>query len=90
MAVAHGCQVPEPRPLEKALDYADEFIAALGATVNHGSSRAAYAPIADLIVLPEREMFESDAHYIATSSSRAWALDGTREALESRSARTVR
>ena len=60
-------QVPEPRPLAVALGYADEFIAALGATVNHGSSRAAYAPIADLIVLPEREMFESDSHYIATS-----------------------
>ena len=64
---ANVYQVPEPRPLPEALEGADRFITALGARVRHGGSQAAYAPERDFIMLPPRESFETDAHYVATS-----------------------
>ena len=60
-------QVSEPRALPDSLHEADRFITAIGATVRHGGSRAAYAPEPDIILLPSRECFETDGHYIATS-----------------------
>ena len=57
---------PPPRPLDEALTDAEVFIAALGADVRHGGNRAAYAPALDTILMPQREQFESDAHYVAT------------------------
>ena len=60
-------QAPEPRALPDALHEADRFITAIGATVRHGGSRAAYAPEPDIILLPSRECFETDTHYLATS-----------------------
>jgi antirestriction protein ArdC len=46
---------------------AAKFIEALGADVRHGGNKAAYAPALDCILLPHREQFESDAHYLATN-----------------------
>lgn len=58
---------PQPRPLDESLLEAHGFLRALGADVQHGGAMAAYSPTTDRIVLPERERFESDAHYVATS-----------------------
>ncbi len=58
--------IPPPRPLDKALSEAEDFIALLVADVRHGGDRAAYSPALDCILLPHREQFESDAHYLAT------------------------
>ena len=54
-----------PRPIDDALAEADVFIGLLGANIRHGGNRAAYAPEIDCILLPLREQFESDAHYLA-------------------------
>jgi antirestriction protein ArdC len=55
---------PPARPLDEALAEADAFITALGAQVRHGGNRAGYSPDLDSIILPHREKFESDAHYL--------------------------
>jgi Antirestriction protein len=58
--------IPPPSPLDEAMASVEHFIARLGADVRHGGNRAAYAPALDCILLPYREQFESDAHYLAT------------------------
>ena len=58
---------PEPRPLDELLNDANTFVVSLGADVRHGGGHAGDAPSKDCIVLPARERFESDAHYLATS-----------------------
>lgn len=63
----HMTGIPSFRPLDQALVHAEAFIAALGADVRHGGNRAAYAPALDRILMPHREQFASDAHYMATS-----------------------
>ena len=59
--------LPATKPLSDALIEVQEFIAKLGASIRHGGNVAAYAPSQDVILMPHREQFESDAHYLATS-----------------------
>lgn len=48
-------------------EYAEQFIEATGAQIEHHGSRAFYRPSTDTIVLPEREAFISPANYYATA-----------------------
>lgn len=64
---AGACSSAPARPIDEALAGAERFITTLGATIHHGSSKAAYSRQADAILLPLRESFETDAHYIATA-----------------------
>lgn len=46
---------------------ADEFIAATGAVIRHGGSRAGYSPERDDIVMPPRASFKDAAGYYSTA-----------------------
>ncbi len=59
--------IAEPQPLDEQSKHVEAFIARIGATIRHGGDKAYYSPTEDVIVLPQREDFESLGHYYATS-----------------------
>jgi antirestriction protein ArdC len=67
-------------PFERLAD-ADAFIAAIGATVEHGGDRAYYSPSRDVIVLPPPESFEAPEYYYATSLHEHSHLSGAKHRL---------
>lgn len=54
-----------PHPVDR-LPAVEAFIAATGATVQHGGNRAFYAPSRDLVQMPPRESFRDAESYAAT------------------------
>lgn len=57
----------EPLPESERRETVDAFIAHTGAQVEHGGTRACYAPDEDVIRLPEWERFESGTAYYTTA-----------------------
>jgi antirestriction protein ArdC len=55
-----------PRAPFEAITKADQFVAATGATIDHGGNRAAYSPSHDLIRMPNRDQFHDAQAYYAT------------------------
>lgn len=56
-----------PQPVER-IEQAEAFFAATGATIQHGGSKAFYAPSRDLVQMPPRESFRDAESYCATLS----------------------
>lgn len=56
-----------PLSLEKRIESADRFMMATGAKVEHGGSRAFYAPARDAVQLPPFETFRDAGSYYATA-----------------------
>lgn len=62
---------PQPAPVldpPVLIESAEAFFAATGATVQHGGSRAFYAPAIDVIRLPAPEAFKDPESYAATKA----------------------
>lgn len=57
----------QPGRAHEPIPAADAVIAASGASIKHGGSRAAYSPTRDVIVMPKPEAFESAAGYYGTT-----------------------
>lgn len=54
-----------PHPVDR-IPAVEAFVAATGATIQHGGNRAFYAPSRDLIQMPPRESFRDAQSYAAT------------------------
>lgn len=54
-----------PHPVDR-IPAVEAFIAATGATIQHGGNRAFYAPSRDLVQMPPRESFRDAESYAAT------------------------
>ena len=68
-----GYEAPVVEPVEPgkefdAIEHAEEFFNEIGAVVHHGGARAFYAIAVDRIQLPEKEAFEDNVSYYATSA----------------------
>jgi antirestriction protein ArdC len=63
----HLYAVPDLKSTGEANDGAEQFLKALGASVRHIGNHAGYVPALDYIFLPKPDLFESMAHYYATS-----------------------
>ena len=55
-----------PLPPVERIPEAEAFLAATGATIQHGGNRAFYAPSRDLVQMPPRESFRDPESYAAT------------------------
>ena len=72
--------VPEPQPAADAI--VDGYFGAAGAPVfRHGGDSAHYAPSQDLVQIPPREAFASDANYFSTVFHEAAHSTGHRSRL---------
>lgn len=58
----------EKRSVFEINAHAEEFFAAIGASIDHGGNRACYYPSIDRIALPLPEQFKDTASYYATSA----------------------
>jgi len=64
----HYYAKPEnPLPLSERIESADHFLAATGATIQHGGNSAFYAPGRDLVQMPPFEAFRDKESYYATA-----------------------
>jgi antirestriction protein ArdC len=59
------------QPEAQRIDHAEAFIAALGADIRHGGSRAFYAPGPDFIQMPPFAAFGNPVAYYATLAHEA-------------------
>jgi antirestriction protein ArdC len=55
------------KPIGRRHARVEEFLDRIGATVRHGGDKAYYSLAQDIVVLPQRDAFESLRHYYATS-----------------------
>ena len=65
-AAPSTANAPAPSITSDPLPAFDAFVAATGATIQHGGNRACYVPAADTIHLPPRTVFRSPTGYAGT------------------------
>jgi antirestriction protein ArdC len=63
----HYAQPKNPLPASERIEIADRFLAATGATIQHGGNMAFYAPARDVIQMPPFEAFKDSESYYATA-----------------------
>src|SRR6266540_3451455 len=79
--VYYAKAAPNPDPVAR-IDHAEQFFAALGATIRHGGNRAFYSIAADAIQMPPFESFQDADSYYATLAHECTHWTGSKTRLD--------